>query len=89
MHRSLQNLIGEADQAFRDGLVQRQYNEPEDAAELRFNKLLAALIVAKIEDLYDGASSNEVNLRRITSGLQFSIDDLGIVVQHLQHLRLE
>lgn len=86
MLRTVQNLINEVGVAYRDGYMRRSYDKLDDASSMKGKELLATFIAATIEDLHDVSSSDEVNLPRITTGLQFTIDDLMAVIRRLQAL---
>ena len=88
MAMNITDLIREANAAYKNGFVQEGYDDPEGVAPCT-ETMLAALIVAQIEDLFDAYSSDTANLRRVTEGLQTTADDLYLVVRHLQSLSPE
>ena len=81
------DLIDEANAAYKNGFVREGYDDLGDAPCTE--TMLAALIAAQIEDLFDVNSSDAANLRRITAGLQATADNLCAVVKHLQTLSTE
>ena len=81
---SLEEVTDAVNAAYRDSLVHRVEQGELTTSEPR--AALAALMLSEVRDLYDPASSDENNLSRIVTGLQFAGDELQMVAQRLKIL---
>lgn len=86
MSQTLETLIKEANSVFSDGFILAQYRRVPSA--LRPIEQLAQFIVADMRDLYDPASSERENLRRIVANLDLASAQLTLVAKQLRDLHM-
>ena len=88
MPKTLQEIVKAAGRAYPDHFLQRQLEQHTNPGsdQLNITEALASYISKELEELYHPDSSDEANLRRITSSLERSAHLLEQVVAELHRL---
>ena len=88
MSKSLDEIIKKASEAYPDEFLIHQYLDMQEGGgkTQSFRNELASFVVRQMRDLYDPASSDEQNIRRLISGLGYARDDIEAVMSRLGKL---
>ena len=88
MSKSLDDIIKKASEAYPDEFLIHQYLETQKSGDKMqsFRNELASFVVRQMRDLYDPASSDEQNIRRLIGGLEHARDDIEAVTSRLRKL---